>query len=214
MFSVEIDQAAVQAAKTKLLQTLQARMEGACVAAAGKLAGKYREVLLEIQAPPHSPPGMIPRRYDGYREGGWGGLSRSDVGVDPGVTPFSDAEMQDVFNAQFDPSTSFETGEFAGRIKNNKPPEFSKVQGDDEFLATFITHGSTDGGGVVGFTAENSHVTSREQNYLIQHDQGKVPAYPDVERPWVDEIYDSAKPEMVVAFQNYLDTGGTDSVPF
>ena len=215
MFTLEIDQSTLQAARAKLIERLQARMEGACVAAAGELAGRYRAELLHTQAPPHSQPGMIPHRYDGYREGGWGGSSRSDIGVDPGATPFSDAEMQDIFNIEFDPSTSFENGEFAGRIKNNKPPDFSKIQGDDEFLATFITHGSTDGGAVVGFTGENSHVTRREQNYLIQHDQGTVPAYPGVERPWVDEIYAIAKESMVDAFREYLATGSvSDSVPF
>ena len=216
MLTVEIDMPAFESAKQELIERIQKRIQGACEAAAGELAAQYRGTLLEIQSPEHSPPGSIPHRYDGYREGGYfdpkgtSGMDRPDSGG----SPFSDAEMRSVFGIEFDPSTSFDFGGVGERHKNNAPPEFSKVQGDDEFLATFITHGSTDAGAVVGFTAENSHVTSRDQNYLIQHDQGTVPEYMGVERPWVDEIYDAAKPSMVDAFQQFLASGSASIVPF
>lgn len=216
MLTVEIDMPAFESAKQALIERIQKRIQGACEAAAGELAAQYRGTLLEIQSPEHSPPGSIPHRYDGYREGGYfdpGGTSGMNR-PDSGGSPFSDAEMRSVFDIEFDPSTSFDFGGAGERHKNNAPPEFAKVQGDDEFLATFITHGSTDAGAVVGFTAENSHVTSREQNYLIQHDQGTVPEYMGVERPWVDEIYEAAKPAMVDAFQQFLASGSASTVPF
>lgn len=215
MFSLEIDQSTLQAAQAKLIQRLQARMDGACVAAANELASRYRAELLQTQAPPHSEEGQIPHRYDGYREGGYALTTAQRQAGGAGGSPFSGADLGEMFGVEFDPATAFDFGQPGDREKNNTPPEFSKVQGDNEFLATFITHGSTAGGAVVGFTGENSHVTTREQNYLIQHDQGKVPEYPGKERPWVDEIYAMAKESMVDAFREYLATGSvSDSVPF
>lgn len=211
MFTVSIDMSQIEAAKQALAERLQRRIQGACEAAASELSSQYKETLLAIQSPKHSEPGQIPHRYDGYREGGYF-KGQANVGGDGGPE-FSDAEMQDIFNIEFDQSTAFNVGD-GERPKNNTPPEFSQVQGDDEFLATFITYGSTETGAVVGFTAENSHVTSRDQNYLIQHDQGTVPEYPGIERPWVDEIYDSAKTSMVDAFQQFLASGSSSTVPF
>lgn len=216
MFTVSIDMSQIEAAKQALAERLQRRIQGACEAAASELSSQYRETLLAIQSPEHSPPGSIPHRYDGYREGGYfdpkgtSGMDRPDSDG----SPLSDAEMRSVFDIEFDPSASFDFGGVGERHKNNAPPDFSKVQGDDEFLATFITYGSTETGAVVGFTAENSHVTSRDQNYLIQHDQGTVPKYMGVERPWVDEIYDDAKTSMVNAFQQFLASGSSSTVPF
>lgn len=64
---------------------------------------------------------------------------------------------------------------------NNIPPEFSSVQTD--FLSTYIEGGASgefgEVSGYVGFAP--SHVTRRDQNYLLAHDQSG--------RPWVDEIF-------------------------
>ena len=44
----------------------------------------------------------------------------------------------------------------------------------------------SESGAVVGF--EPSHVTTRQQNYLLGWDQGTIPGR-DEKRPWVNEIY-------------------------
>lgn len=198
MFSVSLDTSSMERLKKALYERIQQRVQGACESAGAKLAESYRDELLAVQAPPHSSPGQIPHRYDGVRGTGYGSGANFGAAIGEG---FGES-LLDPISSEF------------GRVKNNVPPEFSKVQGDDEFLATFITYGSTATGAVVGFTSENSHVTSRDQNYLIQHDQGKVPGNEDVERPWVDEIYKQAKSEMVSAFQDFLASGATSTVPF
>lgn len=66
---------------------------------------------------------------------------------------------------------------------NNIPPEFSQEQTD--YLSSYIESAGSDetGGAVVGFAP--SHVTRRDQNYLLEHDAR--------ERPWVRPIYGRVK---------------------
>lgn len=70
---------------------------------------------------------------------------------------------------------------FGAGEPNNQPPEFSAVQTD--YLATYIDHGVDDTfdfvQAFVGFSP--SHVTTRDQNYLLFWDQNG--------RPWVERIY-------------------------
>lgn len=219
MFRADVDKAAANRAIAALVARIQKKVSAGCSAAAEVLADRYQQELLMEQAPPHSDPGQIPHKYDGIREGGYVAPEMRDEwlastsGMPAGMSP---GNIGDIFNVQFDPATTFQfDGQPQGRVKNNQAGEFAKTQGDDEFLATFIRSASTETGGVVGFTAEGSHVAHRDQNYLIQWDQGEVPEFPGVERPWVDEIYSMAKPDMRDAFQQILAGGGsTDSVPF
>ena len=78
-----------------------------------------------------------------------------------------------------------------GEINNRPESGFSSIQ--DDYLATYIEGGADDVFGIVngyvGFLP--SHVTFREKNYLLMWDQNG--------RPWVDEIYGTAKPEMASA---------------
>lgn len=72
---------------------------------------------------------------------------------------------------------------------NNRPPFFASFQTDH--LATYI-EGSAEEvfgeiEGYVGFAP--SHVVTREQNYLLYHDQRF--------RPWVDELYLRNKVQIV-----------------
>ena len=72
---------------------------------------------------------------------------------------------------------------------NNRPPFFASFQTDH--LATYI-EGSAENvfdeiEGYVGFAP--SHVVTREQNYLLFHDQRN--------RPWVDELYERNKVQIV-----------------
>ncbi len=80
---------------------------------------------------------------------------------------------------------------------NNTPLQgFSGTQTD--FLATYIDGGADDVFGIVngyvGFLP--SHVTTRDQNYLLQWDQGTIPGKFGIKRPWVREIYDINKSEI------------------
>lgn len=75
---------------------------------------------------------------------------------------------------------------------NNTPDQgFSGTQSRN--LKDFIDSARARSGAVVGFAP--SHVTSREQNYLLGWDQGTIPGT-SVRRPWVDEGYQSGKEEM------------------
>lgn len=72
---------------------------------------------------------------------------------------------------------------------NEQPP--SSNTGQVDYLSSYIESGSAgefnEPVGFVGFTP--SHVVSRQENYLIDHDlQG---------RPWVKPIYDQSKLNMV-----------------
>lgn len=72
---------------------------------------------------------------------------------------------------------------------NNRPPFFATVQTDH--LATYI-EGSAEEvfgeiEGYIGFSP--SHVVTREQNYLLFHDQRS--------RPWVKELYERDKQQIV-----------------
>jgi len=76
----------------------------------------------------------------------------------------------------------------AGEPNNTQESGFSATQTD--YLSTYIEGGADDVFGIVngyvGFLP--SHVTTREQNYLLEHDQRG--------RPWVIPLYRSAKSEM------------------
>lgn len=212
MFSVEFDQASLTRFQAAFVEVVRRRIQGACETAANTLAASYREELLATEAPPHSEPGQIPHRYDGYKTGGYGDPN-ADFGGESDGMDFDD--LSEIFNIEFDPAAMRSNNRgFGDRVKNNTAPRFAKTQGDDEFLATFITYGSTETGGTVGFTSEGSHVAVREQNYLIHWDQGTVREFPGVERPWVDEIYAMAKPQMIEAFQAFLAGGSMSTVPF
>ena len=217
MFSVELpDPSTFAALVDRATERIRERVKSGCVAAAGALAEGYRDELLAIQSPPHSEPGEIPHKYDGPREGGWGWRDKQremEFAGSPAIPFEADiGRLGDVFGIDFDP---FATGENLTDFyrKNNHPPRFSKEQGDDEYLATFIQHVSSADGGSVGFSPEGSHVTMREQNYLIHHDQGTVPGDPNgSRRPWIIPIYESSKPRMHAAFEQ----GANDltEVPF
>jgi hypothetical protein len=77
---------------------------------------------------------------------------------------------------------------------------FSRDQSDN--LSSYIEGGSSGSGstvqGSVGFT--DSHVTTRSQNYLIGWDQGTVPRFSGIVRPWIIPLYRKAKSVMISAF--------------
>ena len=84
-----------------------------------------------------------------------------------------------------------------GGIPNNRPETgFSSEQ--ENFLATYIDGGAEyvfgDVDGYVGFMP--SHVTSRDKNYLLEHDQAG--------RPWVKRIFESARGDMIRVFETKL----------
>lgn len=77
---------------------------------------------------------------------------------------------------------------------NNRPEVgFSAVQAD--YLSSYIEGGSSQLfdtiEGFIGFAP--SHVTRREQNYLIEYDQRQD----EQRRPWVKEIYTQSKPDLI-----------------
>ncbi len=78
---------------------------------------------------------------------------------------------------------------FGENEPNNQPPDFARVQTD--YLSTYIEGGAEDVfgeiSGYVGFSP--SHVVTREQNYLLFHDQNG--------RPWVIPIYERNKDGIV-----------------
>lgn len=88
-----------------------------------------------------------------------------------------------------------------GEIQNVTFFGFSRDQSD--FLSSYIEGGSSGSGdsvrGVVGFA--DSHVTERRQNYLIQWDQGNVPGFFGIVRPWIIPLYQRAKAGMITAFK-------------
>lgn len=77
---------------------------------------------------------------------------------------------------------------------NNIPPEFSSVQSD--YLSSYIEGGASgefgDVSGFVGFAP--SHVTTRDQNYLLYHDRAG--------RPWVVPTYRREKQAVARAANN------------
>jgi hypothetical protein len=82
-------------------------------------------------------------------------------------------------------------------IPNNRPETgFSSEQQD--FLATYIEGGAEyvfgDVDGYVGFMP--SHVTSRDQNYLLEHDR--------TGRPWVKPVFESSRGDMIRVFETKL----------
>ena len=84
-----------------------------------------------------------------------------------------------------------------GGVPYNRPETgFSSEQQD--FLATYIWGGAEyvfgDVEGYVGFMP--SHVTSRDQNYLLYHD-GR-------DRPWVKRVFESARGDMIRVFETKL----------
>ena len=88
-----------------------------------------------------------------------------------------------------------------GEIQNVTFFGFSRDQSG--FLSSYIEGGSSGSGdsvrGVVGFA--DSHVTERRQNYLIQWDQGNVPGFFGIRRPWIIPLYQKAKTGMINAFK-------------
>ena len=123
-----------------------------------------------------------------------------------------------------------------GSVKNNNPSTgFAKDQSRP--LASYIrlTGSRRFVGGVkIGFARQNSHVVSRDQNYLIAWDQGvfvepdprliakrrsqkkRLPRGGFVSRPWVRPIFDYSRERMVAAAGQAFSTGATGSgdVPF
>jgi len=73
------------------------------------------------------------------------------------------------------------------------------------FLKNYIDSSPESGGSaVVGFSP--SHVTSREKNYLLGWDQGRIDGQPVFQRPWVNPGFDMAIQKMrqfaAVEFRN------------
>jgi hypothetical protein len=62
------------------------------------------------------------------------------------------------------------------------------------FLKNYIDYGRSGYGAVVGFTP--SHVSTREKNYLLGWDQGRIEGQPVPIRPWVNPGYELAKAKM------------------
>ena len=84
-----------------------------------------------------------------------------------------------------------------GGVPNNRPETgFSSEQ--ENFLASYIWGGaeyvSGDVDGYVGFMP--SHVTSRDKNYLLEHDKAG--------RPWVKRIFESARGDMIRVFETKM----------
>jgi hypothetical protein len=79
---------------------------------------------------------------------------------------------------------------------NNIPPVFDQVQTDSlvEYLGVSTEGAVGEQEILVGF--RQSHVGSRDQNYLIWHDQNG--------RPWVERGYIRAVPSMVEAFKDAI----------
>ena len=82
-------------------------------------------------------------------------------------------------------------------VPNNRPETgFSAEQ--DNFLASYISGGAEyvfgDVDGYVGFMP--SHVTNRDQNYLLRHDRSS--------RPWVRRVFESARNAMIRAAEARL----------
>ncbi len=77
---------------------------------------------------------------------------------------------------------------------NNTPAQgFASTQVD--FLKEYLdSSGERDGSAVVGFAP--SHVTTREQNYLLGWDQGRIEGTTVRERPWVMPGYQMAMEKM------------------
>ena len=86
----------------------------------------------------------------------------------------------------------------AGSINNTARQGFSGSQ--ITFLATYIDAArGRNGGAVVGFSP--SHVTTRQKNYLIGWDQGRIDGDAVPTRPWIRPWYEIAKPLMVDVFK-------------
>jgi hypothetical protein len=63
------------------------------------------------------------------------------------------------------------------------------------FLKNYIdSSSSSDGSAVVGFSP--SHVTTREKNYLIGWDQGRIDGASVPQRPWINPGFEMAKQKM------------------
>jgi hypothetical protein len=62
------------------------------------------------------------------------------------------------------------------------------------FLKNYIDHSRSERGAVVGFSP--SHVTTREKNYLLGWDQGRIDGSPVPIRPWVNPGFELAKEKM------------------
>ena len=82
-------------------------------------------------------------------------------------------------------------------VPYNRPETgFSSEQ--EDFLASYIWGGAEyvfgDVDGYVGFMP--SHVTSRDQNYLLEHDRRG--------RPWVKRIFESARGDMIRVVETKL----------
>lgn len=86
----------------------------------------------------------------------------------------------------------------AGSINNTARQGFSGSQ--ITFLATYIDAApGRNGGAVVGFSP--SHVTTRQKNYLLGWDQGRIDGNAVPMRPWVRPGYEIARPLMVDVFK-------------
>lgn len=120
-------------------------------------------------------------------------------------------------------------------IKNNAPEtDFSATQSD--YLSNYIEASRSNRGAVIGFMKSGSHVTRRDQNYLIYHDQGmwtkvrpeaiqkarlskkKIPRPKFVRRPWIQPIYKRSRARMISeaadAFMMSPSGGGSGDTPF
>lgn len=85
-----------------------------------------------------------------------------------------------------------------GSINNTPRQGFSNTQ--VTFLASYIDAApGRNGGAVVGFSP--SHVTTRQKNYLLGWDQGRIDGAAVPMRPWVRPGYEIARPLMVDIFK-------------
>lgn len=87
------------------------------------------------------------------------------------------------------------------RINNTSSQGFARDQQD--YLSSYIIGIATAEGhrprGLIGFTP--SHVDRRELNYLLRWDQGTVPGFYRIKRPWVKRIFDRAREAIIASMK-------------
>lgn len=156
-----------------------------------QLAAQYRKYLTQSEAPPHSTPYTVPHAYDGWKPGGffWAGIG-DDIGTDAEEDLTTEAWLSGGVSQR----KSRALPDYGDRHKNNTVAggnvmgvPFAADQTDN--LANYI-EASAAGGVREGYNIgmAQSHISGRENNYLVLLDQGMIPGV--APRPWVDEIYD------------------------
>ncbi|MEY4187614.1 MAG: hypothetical protein RIT02_2648 [Planctomycetota bacterium] len=169
-----------------------------CSSLAFSLAQKYREYLLKPDAPPHSTPFTIPHAYNGWKPGGfyWAGDADSlSDGGDLSDEAWLFGDVSGVAPRQPPPMLeSHRNNTVAGGNIMGVP--FAEDQ--TVSLANYIESeysGDWEKGYYVGMSP--SHVSGRDNNYLVLLDQGLIPGI--APRPWIEVIFDFERRELLAA---------------